>query len=115
VLIASPDRAPRIRRYWDPTFEPDYTLTETTVAERLRELLEESVRLHLVSDVPLGAFLSGGVDSSAIVGLMSQLTSAPVKTFSIGFDDADYNELEHARLVARTSAPITRSSCSSRT
>jgi len=102
VLITSADGAPRIRRYWDASFDPDYRLTETTAAERLHELLEESVRLHLVSDVPLGAFLSGGVDSSAVVGLMSQLTSEPVKTFSIGFDDADYNELEHARLVART-------------
>ena len=102
VLIASPDRAPRIRRYWDVAFDPDFSLTEQSAAERLRALLEESVRMHMVSDVPLGAFLSGGVDSSAIVGLMSRLTTEPVKTFSIGFDDADYDELEHARLVART-------------
>src|SRR5262249_60740900 len=65
VLIAAPDGAPRIRRYWDATFDPDYTLTETTAAERLHELLEESGRLHLISDVPLGGFLIGGVDSSA--------------------------------------------------
>ncbi len=101
VLVASPGTKPRLRRYWDVTFEPDWTLREGDFVERLRELLEESVRLHLVSDVPLGAFLSGGVDSSAVVGLMSRLTGSPVRTFSIGFDDADYDELEHARLVAR--------------
>jgi asparagine synthase (glutamine-hydrolysing) len=99
--MASPGGKPRLRRYWDVTFEPDWTLTEAGFVERLRDLLEESVRMHLVSDVPLGAFLSGGVDSSAVVGLMSRLITEPVKTFSIGFDDADYDELEHARLVAR--------------
>jgi asparagine synthase (glutamine-hydrolysing) len=102
VLVASPEGRPCLRRYWDVTFEPDWTRTEADFVEELRELLEESVRLHLVSDVPLGAFLSGGVDSSAVVGLMSRLTTEPVKTFSIGFDDADYDELDHARLVART-------------
>src|SRR5262249_53985738 len=75
---------------------------EQFFVERLRELLEESVRLHLVSDVPLGAFLSGGIDSSAVVGLMSRITPGPIKTFSIGFTDQEYSELDHARLVART-------------
>ena len=102
ILTVSPGGRPRVRRYWEVTFDPVRTRTETSLVEELRDLLEESVRLHLVSDVPLGAFLSGGVDSSAIVGLMSRLTTGPVKTFSIGFDDADYDELEHARLVSRT-------------
>jgi len=102
VLVASPERKLDVRRYWDVAFEPDWTRTEAGFVERLRELLEESVRLHLVSDVPLGAFLSGGVDSSSVVALMSRFTTGPVKTFSIGFDEPDYDELEHARLVART-------------
>ena len=67
----------------------------------LREELEESVKLRLISDVPLGAFLSGGMDSSVIVGLMAKHMSQPVKTFSIGFQDEAYDELSHARVVSR--------------
>jgi len=70
-------------------------------AERLLELLKEAVRYRLVSDVPLGVFLSGGVDSSTIVALMRELSPGPIQTFSIGFTDDSYNELPHARLVAR--------------
>jgi asparagine synthase (glutamine-hydrolysing) len=64
------------------------------------ELLEECVRIRMVSDVPFGAFLSGGIDSSAIVGLMSRHSNLPVKTFSVGFSEAAYSELEHAKTVA---------------
>ncbi|MCC6349751.1 MAG: asparagine synthase (glutamine-hydrolyzing) [Candidatus Eisenbacteria bacterium] len=92
---------PRVERYWSLPVEPDPTIGPAEAVERLRELLAEAVRIRLMSDVPLGAFLSGGLDSSAVVALMAQAGATPVRTFSIGFDAADYSELEHARTVAR--------------
>ena len=86
--------------YWRPQFEPLETWTLDSAGERFLELLRDAIRLRLVSDVPLGAFLSGGVDSSTIVGLLSEVAQGPVRTFSIGFDDADANELPYARLAA---------------
>ncbi len=100
LLVAALDKNPVVHQYWDVRFEPDYSRTEENVVEQLRELLQESVKLHLVSDVPLGAFLSGGIDSSAVVANIARLTTGPIKTFSIGFSDQDYNELHYARLVA---------------
>jgi asparagine synthase (glutamine-hydrolysing) len=90
----------RLERYWSvtPTAEP-WSLDES--AERVRAAVESSVRSRLVADVPLGAFLSGGIDSSIVVALMSRLSGGPVHTFSIGFGDPDYDELEHARTVAQ--------------
>ena len=90
-----------VREYWRPPFRKAERRTEAEYVSRLRELMTESVRLRLISDVPLGAFLSGGIDSSIVVGLMAQLSNAPVKTFSIGFEEKRYDELAYARLVAR--------------
>jgi asparagine synthase (glutamine-hydrolysing) len=90
-----------VHRYWRLGLSPDYSVSEAEWVERLRALLAETVRLHMVADVPLGAFLSGGVDSSTVVAFMARASATPVKTFSIGFDEADFDELAYARLVAR--------------
>lgn len=90
-----------VRRYWEPSFEPDPVPSEEEWCEALRAKLDEAVRLHTVSDVPLGAFLSGGVDSSSVVGSLSQVASEPVRTFSIGFRESEYDELDYARMAAR--------------
>ena len=90
-----------VRRYWKLSYARKRQLTEAQACEELLERLREAVRLRLISDVPLGAFLSGGIDSSAIVALMAGLSHAPVKTFSIGFDEKEFDELPYARLVAQ--------------
>ena len=100
LLTCSPGRDPAIQRYWNVAFCPDETKSETEWVDELRALLEESVRLRLIADVPVGAFLSGGIDSSSIVAMMARLRSRPVKTFSIGFSEEDYNELASARQTA---------------
>ena len=89
--------------YWDIDPERVENLPEEEWIERVREKLFESIRIRLVSDVPLGAFLSGGIDSSAIVAAMARMTDQPVKTYSIGFEGEDsfYNELPYAGIVAR--------------
>jgi len=91
----------QITRYWELPPEERQVESEEDAIENLRQVLRDAVRSHLMSEVPLGAFLSGGVDSSVVVGLMSEASSRPVRTFSIGFDDPRYDELEHARVVAR--------------
>lgn len=88
-------------KYWRPDYNKKTRLDYEEAKNELTRLLSESVRLRLISDVPLGAFLSGGTDSSAIVALMSRLTERPVKTFSIGFSNAKYNELPYARQIAQ--------------
>ncbi|HEX8284206.1 MAG TPA: asparagine synthase (glutamine-hydrolyzing) [Pyrinomonadaceae bacterium] len=89
-----------VEEYWDFPFAPEEGRTEDDWLEELRALLDESVRVRLVADVPLGAFLSGGVDSSAVVGLMARASERPVKTFSIGFREDSYDELKFARVAA---------------
>jgi asparagine synthase (glutamine-hydrolysing) len=90
------------RRYWRPEFgTPGPPRREEEYLEELEARFRESVRRRLISDVPLGAFLSGGIDSSAVVAMMARLSNAPVKTFTVGFDEPGYSEIEDARVVAR--------------
>ena len=88
------------QRYWQPDFTKKLDISEEEAGERTVEILREAVRVRLMSEVPLGAFLSGGIDSSAVVALMSQESSERVKTFSIGFEEQDFSELQHARRIA---------------
>jgi asparagine synthase (glutamine-hydrolysing) len=93
------ERGVHRRRYWQLAYTPKRQLGEQDAIAELRAKLQEAVRIRLVSDVPLGAFLSGGIDSSAVVAAMCR-ESATVETFSIGFDDPEYNELPYAREVS---------------
>jgi asparagine synthase (glutamine-hydrolysing) len=91
-----------LTQYWDFRYEPTAeVLDEREYVAELRRLLDEAVKVRLISEVPLGAFLSGGVDSSTVVGLMARHTSRPVKTFSIGFHEDSYDELKYARIAAK--------------
>ena len=86
--------------YWDVRFSLDAQMTESDACHQLEERLNESIRLRMISEVPLGAFLSGGVDSSAVVAMMAGLSAGPVNTCSIAFSDPAYNEAEFAKAVA---------------
>src|SRR5262249_12533077 len=90
----------RIERYWSLDFESKATFAEEEAGERALWLLRDAIRVRLMADVPLGAFLSGGIDSSAVVAFMSELSGRRVKTFSIGFDEQDFSEINHARRIA---------------
>jgi len=92
----------RTRKYWDvPLGTPKAPAPASRVVSQFREQLEESVRLRLMSDVPLGMFLSGGIDSSAIAAIMARQLDRPLQTFSVAFEDRAFNELEYAHQVAR--------------
>ena len=88
------------KRYWQPDFSNKIKIFEEDAIEETTRILRESTKLRMISEVPLGAFLSGGVDSSTIVALMAQESSQPVKTFSIGFEEQDFSELKYAKRVA---------------
>jgi asparagine synthase (glutamine-hydrolysing) len=101
VLEVGPDDLDRSpRRYWRLKIEPDRSPGPEEWAERIRAELEESVRMHLMADVPVGAFLSGGLDSGVVVALASQATDERLKTFTIGFREESFSELPYAREVA---------------
>jgi asparagine synthase (glutamine-hydrolysing) len=100
VLIAERDQI-RLSRYWDLQFTGDGdTSKEESYLEELEDLLREAVQLRLVSDVPLGAFLSGGIDSSTVVAMMRETSATAPVTIAVGFKDGVYDELTHARAVA---------------
>jgi len=94
------DGKTRLKSYWQLPIKKNDS-TEDEICNNLKELLQDAVKIRLMSEVPLGVFLSGGLDSSTLVALMSQVTDYPIKTFSIGFDDATYNELNYARAIAK--------------
>jgi asparagine synthase (glutamine-hydrolysing) len=103
VLLVREGHAGAPQRYWEPTShfrDTDESLDEAEAGSRIWGLLGDAVRSHLVSDVPVGAFLSGGVDSSTVVGFMAREAGVPVKTFSVGFREAGFDEAPYARRVA---------------
>ena len=100
LLLWSPGREIEIRKYWEAPLSADAQVPEPELVEQLREKLDHAVSSHLESEVPLGAFLSGGLDSSTVVALMCRHATGRVRTFSIGFEEKAFDESSHARSVA---------------
>jgi asparagine synthase (glutamine-hydrolysing) len=99
-LVMKRGQEPRISRWWQLQFEPKLQIADEDAVEHSRKLLSAAVRRRLISEVPLGAFLSGGMDSSTIVALMATESAKPVQTFSIGFEEPQYSETQYAQQVA---------------
>lgn len=93
--------AARLQRYWDYSYLPKHTASEDELIEELRARLREAVKIRLLSERPLGAHLSGGIDSSIVVALMSEFATGPLKTYSAGFEEESFSELPYARAVAQ--------------
>lgn len=100
-MLVLRDKSATVERYWRPAFTPKLQLSIDEAAEQVREKIDDAVKVRLMSDVPIGAFLSGGLDSSTVVAYMARHSAQPVKTFSIGFADQAFDELPYARLVAQ--------------
>jgi len=100
-ILIKKDRQIEIKSYWDLRWEPDYSLTKQECIDETRRLLLQVVEDRLVSDVPFGAFLSGGVDSSAVVSAMAKIMNIPIKTFTIGFKESDFDEAYYGRILAK--------------
>jgi len=90
----------KIKRYWLPDFHHKIKISQAEAEDETLRILREATKMRMISEVPVGAFLSGGVDSSTIVALMAEESSQPVKTFSIGFEEEDFSELKYAKTVA---------------
>ncbi|OKY26710.1 XrtA/PEP-CTERM system amidotransferase [Thalassotalea sp. PP2-459] len=101
IYFETPQSPMKINQYWDVSYAKQTDLSEQEYIEQAVTQLKKSVDSHMMAEVPLGSFLSGGVDSSAVVAMMSQVSEQKVKTCSIGFDVKDYNETDFARMVAK--------------
>ncbi len=99
ILVANSENV-RTQQYWDLDCTIEHTESFEKIQEKILNLLKESISLHLESEVPLGAFLSGGVDSSAVVALMAQEMKQPIKTYTIGFTDKNFDESEYAKIIS---------------
>lgn len=100
TLLSHDREGKNVERYWALGIAQSLEKNENSIVKELREKIEEGVEAHMIADVPVGAFLSGGIDSSYIVGLMSRLMDEPLKTFSVGFGSEEYDELKYARFAA---------------
>jgi asparagine synthase (glutamine-hydrolysing) len=100
ILVWTPESGTRIERYWELDWTKKTNLSYEDAKRRLRELILEATRIRLIADVPLGSFLSGGVDSSVVVSAMAEVSDAPIRTFSVGFPQKDFDETRYARIVA---------------